>query len=164
MQNSIYKLLGIVLFSVFLFSCSTKEQQEFEEVAYHETLGDCDNAICVDIELGYLKMKGDSKVAQNFNHLIEQFVFQKMATDEVTGDLKPEEYVQEVINDFKSFTVEFPDARTGGYKQTTNCKITWTDEKLISVELLTNMYSGGAHPSYQDEYLNIDPKTGNSLE
>lgn len=75
--------------------------------------------------------------------------------------MTPDEYVQGIVDEFKSFKTEFPDARTGGYEQTTNCELTWSDEKLISVELLTSLYSGGAHPSYLDEFLNIDPKTGN---
>ncbi len=164
MQSSVYKLSGIILFSIFLFSCSTNEQQEFEEVTYHETLGDCDNEICVNIELEYLKMKGSSEVAKKFNHLIEQFIFYKMSSSETSSELTPDEHVQDIIDEFKSFKTEFPDATTGGYEQTTNCELTWSDEKLITVELLTSMYSGGAHPSYQDEYLNVDPKTGNSLE
>ena len=164
MKTSIFKLSGIVLFSIFLFSCTTTDQPEFEEVAYHETFGDCDNSICVNIELEYLKMKGNSEAAQKFNNLIEQFIFQKMAIDEGSGDLKPEEYVQGVFKDFKAFTKEFPDARTGGYEQTTNCKITWVDEKLISVELLTSMYSGGAHPTYLDEFLNVDPESGKAID
>ncbi len=164
MRSIFIKISTIVLFSVFLFSCSTNEQPEFEEVEYQKTIGDCDNEICVNIELEYLKMKGNSTAAQNFNHLIEQFIFHKMAFSEATTELTPDEYVQDIIDEFKSFKAEFPDATTGGYEQTTNCELTWTDEKLITVELLTSMYSGGAHPSYQDEYLNVDPKTGNTLD
>jgi len=137
---------------------------EFEEVDYHKTIGDCNNEICINIELEYLKMKGSSEVAKNFNHLIEQFIFYKMSSSEATTELTPDEYVQDIIDEFKSFKAEFPNANTGGYEQTTNCELTWSDEKLITVELLTSMYSGGAHPSYQDEYLNVDPKTGNTLD
>lgn len=164
MRHLILKIIGFIIFSVFLFSCSPAGQPEFENVAYQETLGDCENTICVNIELEYLKIKGNSNVAENFNHLIEQFIFQKMATDETITDLEPDEYVQEVIEDFKAFTEEFPDARTGGYEQTTNCEITWMDEELISIELLTSMYSGGAHPTYLDEFLNVNPKTGNIID
>lgn len=164
MRSIFIRLSSIFLLSVFFFSCSTNEQPEFEEVEYQKTIGDCDNEICVNIQLEYLKMKGNSTATQNFNHLIEQFIFYKMTSSEVATELTPDEYVQDIIDEFKSFKAEFPDARTGGYEQTTNCKVTWSDKSLISVELLTSMYSGGAHPSYQDEYLNVDPKTGNTLD
>lgn len=164
MRSIFIKISTIVLLSVFLFSCSINEQPEFDEVEYHKNIGDCNNEICVNIELEYLLMKGNSEVAKNFNHLIEQFIFYKMASSESFTELTPEEYVQDIIDEFKSFKAEFPEANTGGYEQTTNSELSWSDEKLISVELLTSMYSGGAHPSYQDEYLNVDPKTGNTLD
>ncbi|NOX46091.1 MAG: DUF3298 and DUF4163 domain-containing protein [Chlorobi bacterium] len=137
---------------------------KFEDVAFHKTIGDCEDDICVNIEIEYLKMEGDSETAQNFNHLIEQFIFRKMSISDDIKELTPEEYVAGIVKEFKSFKTEFPDANTGGYEQTTNCKLTWSDEKLISVELLTSVYSGGAHPSYLDEFLNVDPKTGNAID
>jgi hypothetical protein len=164
MQSKSITVPGIVLFSFFLFSCSNTKQAKFEDVAFHKTIGDCENEICVNIELEYLKMEGNSETAQNFNHLIEQFIFRKMTIADANKELTPDEYVGDVIEEFESFKTEFPDASTGGYEQTTNCKLTWSDEKLISVELLTSVYSGGAHPSYLDEFLNVDPKTGNAID
>lgn len=158
------KISGIILFSFFLFSCSNSESPEIENIEYKKTIGDCANEICINIELEYLKMKGNSSIAQNFNHLIEQFVFQKMTSDEAMDELTPEDYVQKVVQDFQAFKAEFPDAKTGGYEQTTNCELTYQNEKLISVELLSSVYSGGAHPSYLDEFLNIDPNTGNHID
>jgi hypothetical protein len=164
MRKTFIKLSGIILFSIFLFSCSNTEHTKFEDVSFQKTIGDCENEICINIELEYIKMEGNSEVAQNFNHLIEQFIFHKMATSDDANKLTPDEYVQDIIKEFKSFKTEFPDASTGGYEQTTNCELTWSDDKLISVELLTSLYSGGAHPSYLDEFLNVDPKTGNAID
>jgi hypothetical protein len=164
MRKIFIKLSGIVLFSVLLFSCSNTEHAKFEDVSFQKTIGDCENEICINIELEYIKMVGNSEVAGNFNHLIEQFIFHKMAIADASNELTPEEYVQDIIEEFKSFKTEFPNANTGGYEQTTNCELTWSDEKLISVELLTSLYSGGAHPSYLDEFLNVDPETGNAID
>ncbi len=123
-------------------------------------VGDCQNDICVNIDLLYYQMTGETNAATSFNKLMEKMVFGKMAYSKDTGMQNKDELVANVVKDYQDFKKEFPESRTGGYEQTTECNITYESENFISVKVITTLYSGGAHSSHIEEFLNVDPESG----
>jgi len=158
-------LVSALFLSVYLITgCSQNESNTIKKVKYEKMVGDCQNDICVNINLSYFQMEGESKVAVNFNKLMEKMVFGKMAFSEDSGQLTKEELVSNIVKDYQDFKKKFPDAKTGGYEQTTESEITYKSENFISIKVTTELYSGGAHSSYIIEFLNVDLKTGHKKD
>ncbi len=152
-------LIFSLMFYIFI-SCSHSDRPEFKKVKYEKRVGDCGNDICVNIDLSYYQMEGESEVAKTFNALMEKTVFGKMSFSDKPENQSKEELVTAIVKDYQDFKKEFPDARTGGYEQETESEITYESNSLITFKVVTNLYSGGAHSSHLVEFLNIDPETG----
>ncbi len=155
------RLFSVLSLLVLLISrCGHNGKPEFKKVRYEKMVGDCQNDICVNIDLNYYQMEGESDAAKTFNALMEKTVFGKMAFSDKPENQSKEELVTAIVKDYQDFKKEFPDARTGGYEQETESDITYETEKLTSFKIVTNLYSGGAHSSHIVEFLNVDPQTG----
>lgn len=163
MNSTSLKLLGIMLFSMIHFTCAVADLPEFEKVVYKRSINNIENSISsFVVDLEYFRMKGDSTVAKNLNLLINQIIFkEKLSPNGVSVGLKPEEYMQIAIQGFEKHRRKFPNDR--GYTQQTKSEVTWSDEKLISMEIVTYRYTGGAHGHTYHEFLNVDPKSGERI-
>ncbi|MEZ5194822.1 MAG: DUF4163 domain-containing protein [Bacteroidales bacterium] len=163
MKNKI-GILGLVIVLSFAFiSCERSAIPEFEKTEFNKTVNDCDSGSCVDIHLAYFLMKEEFPAAKVFNPIMENMVFSKMSYLDEEKTKSKEEIVERVINDYKAFKLEFPDAVTGGYMQTTESTITYQSNHLVSFLLESDVYSGGAHGSHMKEFLNINPQTGKKI-
>jgi hypothetical protein len=160
MKRKILLISVLLLFVYLIIGCGNEEGSQFKKVRYEKMVGDCQNDICVNIDLSYYQMTGETDAATSFNKLMDKMVFGKMAYSEDSGMQNKDELVTIIIKDYQDFKKEFPDARTGGYEQETESEITYESKSLITFKVVTNLYSGGAHSSHIVEFLNIDPETG----
>ncbi len=160
MKQRVILIALLSLFSLLFTGCGNRKGAVLKKVKYEKVVGDCQNDICVNINLSYFQMEGETDVANNFNALMEKMVFGKMALDSDSGNTSKEKLVENIIKDYQDFKKEFPDAATGGYEQKTDCEITYLSDNLISVKVVTEIYSGGAHSSHLEEFLNVNPETG----
>ena len=160
MKHQVASFLALSLIVFLIIGCSHNDNPEFKKIKYEKMVGDCQNDICVNIDLNYYQMEGESEVVKNFNALMEKTVFGKMSFSDKPENQSKEELVTAIVKDYQDFKKEFPDARTGGYEQETESEITYKSDNLVSFRIVTNLYSGGAHSSHIVEFLNIDPQTG----
>jgi len=158
-----YKKTGLfVLAIIFFVSCNKSDYPEFETREFNKTEGDCEQGSCLDIHLKYHVIKEGYSAARPYNMLIEQRIFSKMGSE---NEIRTkEEYIERLLKDFEAFQKEFPDASSGGYQQHSQTEITFKGRDAISVLLISNIYAGGVHAMNYEEFININPNTGEELK
>lgn len=158
-------LLKVFVFAIFLsfFGCNNTSELIFEEYRYDKTIGDCDNGICLDIHLKYYVLHEPIKVAENFNTEMEALIYGKMVWDDEESKIDVDRIIQARVDDYEAEVKEFPNARSGGFELNTTSSISFKSNSLVSFNILTDAYSGGAHGMDWDEYLNIDLSNGKKI-
>jgi hypothetical protein len=161
MLKNLNKTGLFVLATLFFFSCNRSDYPEFETREFNKTEGDCEHGSCLDIHLKYHVIKEGYSAAQPYNKLIEQRIFSKMGSE---NEIRTKEkYIERLLKDFEAFQKEFPDAASGGFQQHSQTEITYKGKDVLSILLISNIYAGGAHAMNYEEFININPITGNEL-
>jgi hypothetical protein len=162
MLKSIISTVFLILTLLYILSCNRITTPEFEVVNFDKKLGNCDSGSCIDLHFNYHIMENEFKGAEKYNALIEHKIFSKMGSE--NENLTKEQYIDRLVKDFEAFKKEYPDASSGGYQQHSQTEITFTGTKVISVQLISNIYAGGAHAMNYMEFINIDPASGNPVQ
>ena len=76
------------------------------------------------------------------------------------GSPKPiQGLADDFISDFEAFVGENPDLGLGWY-YTARTKVLIATDTLISLQVDSDVFTGGAHGSYATRFINVDPTTG----
>ncbi|AVM51307.1 DUF3298 and DUF4163 domain-containing protein [Capnocytophaga sp. oral taxon 878] len=146
-KNKIALILGIVslVISGWLIYRYFYELR-FEEKTIELTTEGCEEN-CLNINLNYLRCKGGSNFAKNFNAEIESQVANFLLSNEDTlqvDDISIEKALETFMTDYNTIHEHFPDIPA--YELTLSDSIMWKNEKMLT--LVSNRYSftGGAQP------------------
>ena len=117
----------------------------FEEVTVERTTENCEDN-CFSVNLNYLKCKGASEFATNFNKEIElQIANFLLCNDDDSlqiDDVSIEKALDNFLSDYNNLHEHFPNIPA--YELTLTDSIMWQNDKMLS--LISNRYSftGGA--------------------
>lgn len=85
-----------------------------------------------------------------------------LSTDEGESPATFEQLAGSFFQGYEKSFKENPD-ELGGWSLKFKAVVRFSDEELLSLEIVRSMFSGGAHSSADIAYLVFSPKTGNSL-
>ena len=128
----------------------------FEEVTVERTTENCEDN-CFSVNLNYLKCKGASEFATNFNREIElQIANFLLCNDDDSlqiDDVSIEKALDNFLSDYNNLHEHFPNIPA--YELTLTDSIMWQNDKMLS--LISNRYSftGGADAVQKKVYINF---------
>jgi hypothetical protein len=108
---------------------------------------------CTTIDVSYPVLDNQHRL----NQLIIQKINAEIADFSRNGspDMQTESLMTEFISDYKNYKEAFPET-TIPWSVSIESKVNYAVENLISIEILTVSYTGGAHANSETSYLNFD--------
>ncbi|UII21447.1 DUF3298 and DUF4163 domain-containing protein [Fulvivirga ligni] len=153
---------------------TTEEEPQEEKITsleytfndYTKQYGQCDtdtSIYCTRIELNYPEFDTDKHPSQAtaINEQIESYVLNQFFPDSVENK-SIAMFVEGFIADYKEVKEAFGEAF--GWYAKINGKVLRNDSVSVTVELTADIYTGGAHGSFDMHYLNFDPATGDLID
>jgi len=158
-------LIFLLLFLAFI-GCAEAPSVAWEQQSLtEELLTECQDAICPDMTINYVLIKGDDAVSNNINNSVQNSMVAVLTYTEDSPKENIEQAMQEYAKRNQDFLKEFPDSAGGDQYE---CQIEVTTHgqlgSIVSLEQWSYLYEGGAHGNSSSDFLNFDLKTGQSLE
>jgi hypothetical protein len=152
-------VVGFLVIAIFVAGCTSLKKEEslapFTFKTYKvESAGGCsDSVACATFEVVYpVFPEMNEKVSAELLRLIN---------NQIEGDEGKvlEQKGMDFILSFKKFQTEMPDNELG-WSSSTDVSVLVYSDSLISLQVETDAFTGGAHGSHVVRYINIDPATG----
>lgn len=137
----------------------------YEIATFYREYGECKtdtSAYCTRINLSYpeFKFSENETAVEKINATIEAHILNQLYPDTVDGKTM-EMAAERFINDYKEIKAAFGEAF--GWYAKINGSVLRNDSATVTVELVTDMYTGGAHGNVNLQYFNFDPATGSKM-
>ncbi len=164
-----YRIFRLLMVFGLIISCQDEKKIKetplrFEKQNIEKKAGEnCDTAEydCTIISLEVLKAKGPDKVAENINRVLRDHVINIISSEENPQITNLEELASNFISDYHKAAEEF--SQEPPWEAYLNESIYRKDDRLISVGITTELFTGGAHGYKSLHFLNFDPQTGKTL-
>jgi hypothetical protein len=157
-------LIGMVL--VFTYNCKKETPISFvSETITEADMAMCNHVSCPEVTVSYVEIYGDEFVSEKINSKIKNFVINALHLgDEEKGPSAGTitEAISDFIEMYRTHSAEFPDMSAEYFAEIT-VQEDYVSEFLISFEMRTYLYTGGAHGYGSTSFMNIDPKSGEEI-
>lgn len=151
-------LLCIVLI-LLLTGCQEEADLTFETIVLDETR--CSECPLVEIQIP--KALENSKTAHSINTALTEEIIEILNFDDEKEATTLKEAVQSFSNGYWELKKLYPE-ETMGWEAKINGTITYEDPLLLTIELESYIFTGGAHGYSSKHYLNFDKNRAKELE
>lgn len=179
------KFLNLLLLLVFLTGCGEKESNlatttkdsstgaktititdtiQYEIKNYKETYKGCkeEKENCASVKISYPYFKGEK--SEEINKIIESYIVDSIyIIDERESNKDIKGLASNFLKDYEIFKTEVPES-PASYELEINGSVLLNDKKIITAELSTYIFTGGAHPNSFSRYFIFDAQTGKRLK
>jgi hypothetical protein len=154
-------LVAFIIVATVAISCSKLQEKPVVDFAMKdfkvESTANCSekDSACAIFQVQYpIFLSLDSNVRRAINDRVAYII------NGSQGETKSlEQTGQDFIKDYEEFVKEMPDYEMSWYFQGM-VEVMVASDTLISLQVASESFTGGAHASYTTNYVNIDPKTG----
>ncbi len=149
-----YSLLFFVL-----LSCKNEDRLTFESLVFNTE--NCEN--CPEVSIAVPKAIEQSKLAKTINTALNEEIIDLLLFDDEIEVAT----IEQALTSFKNGYVELQKLYTNestGWKAKINGTIVYEDTSILTIELDSYMFTGGAHGYTSKRFLNFDKKKGTELE
>lgn len=149
-----YSLLFFVL-----LSCKNEDRLTFEPLVFNTE--NCEN--CPEVSIAVPKAIEQSKLAKTINTALNEEIIDLLLFDDEIEVAT----IEQALTSFKNGYVELQKLYTNestGWKAKINGTIVYEDTSILTIELDSYMFTGGAHGYTSKRFLNFDKKKGTELE
>lgn len=153
---------------VFLIISSCKDEKETKGPPLHfenksiikESEEDCENAsfLCSFIRIGTIEAAGPKEISEKINTRLQQHIIDLVSTEEDQQISSLGELADTFLRNQQKTAAEFEEDIP--WKADINTSIYSHTEKLLSIGVEAQIFTGGAHGYRSLTFLNFDPKTG----
>ncbi|MAZ26958.1 MAG: hypothetical protein CL868_07745 [Cytophagaceae bacterium] len=167
------KILILILFAVAVAACKKDTKKENEEAAMvsfehknisEDSLPQCKDTLCPTININSLTAKGTRPLDKNINKALDDklvALFTMSPDDE--GKIKTlDDGIDNFVTSFKEYKNDFPKSQAG-YELEATTTVSYESPTLLSLDMESYTYWGGAHGYGSTSYFNFDKKTGKQL-
>ncbi len=156
----------VLLFgSLFFYGCNSNSELTLIPAEYTQNdLPLCESEPCPIINISYLIAEGNREVASKINDEIEQYIVSSLNIGEDSDNVAEnmEVAANQFVMAFKNDKSEFN--FNADYEASLEIAKIFENNRLISLELKSYMYTGGAHGYGAINFKNLDKKTGEELD
>lgn len=159
------KITLIGLTALLMIACAQETKVALIPESFTENeLKDCQNSICSQITINYIRYVGNKDVAEKVNSTLEDYIISALVLEE--DSIPNIKSIQEAAKDFNDSyqrdKKQFPDM-AGEYFAEVSVANLYLSDDILSFELRKNLYTGGAHGYSATEFVNFDPNTGDVI-
>lgn len=157
-------LLSLLLLCILLVSCSKKKELSFDSILYTAKDFDC-NEDCPEISIQQLQAVSSAKekqaIVSNINQTLnEHLIYSLFSYDENIGDSQDvKAAIQHFITGYQQDKIEYPDM-LAIYEANIKSELLHQTENMLSLQVTTYLYTGGAHGYSNISYQNFNPENG----
>lgn len=146
---------------VFLFAVGCKKK---DELSYKPLSFKSDNcADCPKVAVDIFEFNDDADLATVVNATLKKEVIKQLIYDDEIKVSTIEEAISSFKNGFLELKKMYPD-ETLGWEATIKGSVTYENKDVLSIQLETYLFTGGAHGYSVTRLLNFDKKKNSVLE
>ncbi|PCJ95373.1 MAG: hypothetical protein COA50_09210 [Flavobacteriaceae bacterium] len=152
-------IFRLFLFCLLLIGCKNENQLTFESLKFtNDTCEDCPT-ISIDIP----NSLDNSKIDVSINSALREELISLLNFDEEIDVTTIEEAITSFNKGYFDFKKMFPDENTE-WEAEINGEVTYENKNIISIQIQSYMFTGGAHGYNSVQFLNFNKKNGDELE
>lgn len=160
MRQNLFYFLGLIV----LWACErSPEFSMIPSVLEESDLEICKVESCPKITINYLQAKGAPEMAQKINQSIDQFLISELFLGEDLHQMakSKEQAMEDFIRAYLAAKAEFDFSAT--YEAALDVDEIYQNEQLLSLDLKSYLYTGGAHGNGRVYFRNFDLRTGEEI-
>ena len=139
-------------------SCQDSRNVTFEALSLENTR--CKE--CPEVSIDVPKALGNKKLAKSINLSLREEIISKLTFDDEINVKTIQQAIESFTDGYFELKKIYPD-ETIGWKATINGMITFENNELITIELRSYLFTGGAHGYGSTNYLNFNKKRGGEI-
>ncbi len=152
-------IFSFIFISVLLISCKNHDKLTFEPFVLHgDTCADCP-----EVSVSIPKALENTKLASTINTALEEEIISILNFDEDIAASTPEEAIASFKNGYLELKRLYTD-ETIGWEAKIEGQVIYEDNALLTLELNSYIFTGGAHGYSSKQFLNFDKSKGKELE
>tara|TARA_R110002051_G_scaffold72560_1_gene131146 strand:+ start:455 stop:1210 length:756 start_codon:yes stop_codon:yes gene_type:complete len=149
----------LTLLILTLSSCEKEDKIAFAPMNY---LSDgCEN--CPSVKITIPNALEDSKISKTINNSLKEEIIYLLTYEDGMDVSTIEEAITSFKNGYSIQKTKFPD-ETIGWEAKIDGEVAYEDENIVTIQLKTYIFTGGAHGYAPTRFLNFDKKKGLELE
>ncbi|SHI40438.1 DUF3298 and DUF4163 domain-containing protein [Pseudozobellia thermophila] len=148
-----------LLLLVFLIGCQEERNLTFETLDLDETR--CSE--CPEVVIHIPKAVGKSKVGQTVNTALQEEIIEILNYDDEVEASSIKEAVKSFSQGYWEIKKLYPE-EASVWEATIKGAVSYEDDELLTIELDSYLFTGGAHGYSSKRYLNFDKVKGKELE
>lgn len=142
-----------------IVSCQDSGNITFEALTLANTK--CEECPKVTIEVP--NALGNNKLAKSINRALQEEVISKLTFDDEINAETIQEAIESFTNGYFELKKIYPD-ETIGWQAKINGMVTYEDNELLTIELQSYLFTGGAHGYGSTNFLNFSKKRGKEMD
>lgn len=156
---------SLVVALAALAACSKLKEQPVVDFVMKdikaESSPNCrEDSACATFQIQYPEFLGlDTTVRQSIDDRIANHLANAIAVDASAETQTLQQLGDDFVNDFREFTKEEPGYDLGWYFRG-QVTVLISSDTLISLQVDSETFTGGAHANYSTNFVNIEPKNG----
>lgn len=163
MTNRILLLSFVLLFAL---SCKKETPMSFaSETITEADMAICKNVSCPEVTVSYVEIFGDEIISEKINTKIKSYIINALYLGDEENDplvTSITEAISGFIEMYRTDKDEFPDM-VGEYFAEVSVREDYVSDMLISFEMRTYLFTGGAHGYGSTIFMNINPLSGEEI-
>lgn len=152
-------LITCLFFLTLLNGCRDKSNTTFESLRLVNT--QCQE--CPEVSIDIPKATGKSKLDKTINLALQKQVISKLTFDDEFKNKTIQEAIESFTDGYFELKKIYHD-ETIGWEATIDGSVIYEDKKLLTIELQSFIFTGGAHGYGSTNYLNFDKKRGKEMD
>lgn len=152
-------IITYLFLPVLLISCQDNRNVTFEALSLQNSK--CEE--CPEVSIDVPKASGNRKLSKSINLALQEEVISKLTFDDELNAESIQQAIESFTNGYFELKKIYPDEAIG-WKATINGLVTFEDNNLITIELQSYLFTGGAHGYGSTNYLNFNKKSGKEID
>jgi len=150
---------SLLLFLGLLTGCQSEKTIEMREREYTGVA--CES--CPVVRVSIPEISGKSKLGTSINTALREEIIELLDYDEARDARDIPEAIKAFQDGFRKMQEEFPEELTG-WEASVEAFKTYEDSEVLTIEMDTYIFTGGAHGYPATRYLNFSKKTGAEMD
>ena len=153
------KIAQLLLLLLLILSCENGNNLTFEPIELRGK--EC--AECPKIKIAIPRALDELTVSEAINNALEEEIIGLLSFDEEKTIINMQEAMASFTQSYNALRLKFPD-ETVGWEAEISGEVIYEDEAIITIELNSYTFTGGAHGYGSIVLLNFDKLKGTELE
>ncbi|MDB4291946.1 DUF3298 and DUF4163 domain-containing protein [Maribacter sp.] len=158
--------LSCLLVFLLLISCSNSDKLTFKTLNINEQDSLSDGKECLDcpkVTIAIPKALENAKIAKTINTALEEEIISLLLFDDELTVNNMSDAIVSFNKGYQEMKTLFED-ESPGWEAKINGEVIYEDASLLTVELSSYIFTGGAHGYTSKRFLNFDKNKGTELE